>query len=83
MEGISAAFNCRNMLWRKVSTFETFIDDILQIYNCSCRDLVHKLGTSLVESFYHSTSYDELVEVSVTDGNDGSLGQIWIISGVH
>ena len=52
-------------------------------YNCSCSDLVHKLGTSLVESFYHSTSYNELVEVSVTDGNDGSLGQIWIISGVH
>ena len=31
MEGISAAFNCRNMLWRKVSTLEAFIDDILQL----------------------------------------------------
>ncbi len=52
-------------------------------YNCSCRDLVHKLGASLVQSYYQSTSYDELVEVSVTDGNDASLYQIWIISGVH
>ncbi len=44
---------------------------------------MHKLGASLVQSYYQSTSYDELVEVSVTDGNDASLYQIWIISGVH